>query len=494
MGADLGNEELGALLPLRGTASPWTEPIAQSWPVIGEWNPRLEDEYMQFVEHLGQAVAQHRCHRLDACLRDRDANLLFDPLTDPRLSLDVDCGDLPYVLRGYFSFKRRLPFGFVCDVQGTGKDIRYMADIIPARFCSWQKYKSPHAVLQKMSGSVHTGMYRMAPEIETADFYPVTINRDAVRPGTVYYDPNGHVLTVAEVAADGSVHMIDGHPDGSLTWTRFGQSLALGGHRQGGGFKNFRPLRLVDKELVRTPNRELPWFDGTSQWDRTLWGASAQDGTYYTWVRKSLAVGQLTPDPVADFRDQLQALCRDLSDRVDSVQQAVEAGLPVQSQPHELPWNIYGTSGDWEMYASPSRDARLKAAFRELYETAAALSPESPLRATLRAVWTQQSAQPSCRIVYHNSARKPVELTLDDVIERLFRLSFDAYHCPELRWGALPGSQEAASCPADATKQNSYAKEQRLRNRIDRDYGAPTPLTDGPEDSPDFDVRRLLPP
>ena len=44
----------------------------------------------------------------------------------------------------------------------------------------------------------------------------------------IYYDPNGHVLTVADLAADGTVHLIDGHPDGSLTWKRFGQAFALG--------------------------------------------------------------------------------------------------------------------------------------------------------------------------------------------------------------------------------------------------------------------------
>ena len=78
---------------------------------------------------------------------------------------------------------------------------------------------------------------------------------------------------------------------------------------QGGGFKNFRPLRLVNQELVRAPNRELPLFDGTSQWDRTLWASGDKPGTYYTWVRRLLATDGLIPDPVVDFRDQLVALC-----------------------------------------------------------------------------------------------------------------------------------------------------------------------------------------
>ena len=35
-----------------------------------------------------------------------------------------------------------------------------------------------------------------------------------------------------------------------------------------------------------------------------------------------------------------------------------------------LPRNIYGTNGDWETYSTPSRDARLKTAFKESRDNA----------------------------------------------------------------------------------------------------------------------------
>jgi len=472
--------------------SPWNTPIARSWPAEKAWDPQLENEYSQFVSRLGQAVAQRRCRRLDACLRDADANLLFDPMIDSNISLNVDCGDLPYVLRGYFSFKRRLPFGFVCQVRGTGVDIRYMSGVTPARFCSWRQYKSPRALLRTMTGQVHSGMYRMAPEVETSDFYPVIMDRRAVRPGTVYYDPNGHVLTVGEVRPDGTVYLLDGHPDGSLTWKRFGQAFAQGGRSLGGGFKNFRPLRLVGEALVRAPNRELSFFDGQSQWDRSLWSVSGTPGDYHAWVRRSLTVPAEQPDPVADFRDAIRAVCRDVSDRLEAVETAVEAGIPSHPHPADLPWNIYGSEGDWEAYATPSRDARLKAAFRELNQAAAAVPDGSSLLSGLQQAWLEESARPECRFNYLNSALKPTALTLDDVLDRLFLMSFDPYHCPELRWGAPADSAEAATCPDEAVKRDFYEKEQRLRNRIDREYGAATPLSVGPAEPPDVDVRRRL--
>lgn len=474
-----------------GAASEWKAPLSQSWPAQRVWNDRMEEEYSEFVARLGQAVMQRRCHRFDQCLRDPTTNTLFEAATDPTLQLEVDCGDLPYVLRGYFSFKKHLPFAFVCDVQGVGDHIRYMSDVTPARSCSWQQYKTPHQALRSMSDEVHSGMFRMAAGVEGADFYSAAVNRRAIRPGTVYYDPNGHVLTVAEVRPDGSIFLIDGHPDGSLTWKRFGAAFALGGPSQGGGFKNFRPLRLVGSQIQRVGNQELPLFDGESQWNRSLWAKSGTPGTYYTFVRQSLALGT-APDVETEFREELRALCRDVSERIDSVQAAVSAGLSVKAHPGELPSNIYGTTGEWEDYATPSRDARLRAALREIYELVAAVPKDSPHWAGIRTAWREESGRAECRFSYQNSRGRVVALTIDAVLDRIYALSFDPYHCPELRWGATFETPELSSCPVDAKKQEWYEKEQRLRNRIDREYGAPTPLTSGPVVPSPIDFRALL--
>lgn len=471
--------------------SEWRAPLAQSWPAERVWNDKLEEEYAEFVFRLGQAVAQRRCHHLDACLRDPVANVLYEAQTDPDLVLGVDCGDLPYVLRGYFSFKKHLPFGFVCGVDGVGEHVRYMSNVFPTKFCSWQGYKTPRDVLSSMSGAVHSGMYRMAPEVETSDFYPVALSRRAVRPGTVYYDPNGHVLTVADVQKDGSVYLMDGHPDGSLTWKRFGAAFALGGRGQGGGFKNFRTVRLEGKELRRARNEELALFDGQTQWDRSLWPLVGGQGNYHALVKQRLALST-TPDVETDFRESLRALCRDVQERVDSVQEAVRAGLSGKPHPGELPPNIYGALGDWELYATPSRDARLRAAVREIHDLVAAVPKDSPQVAQLLRIWKQEHGKPECQFSYLNSQGRAVPLGIGEVLRRIYALSFDPYHCPELRWGARPDSEEGRSCPGDAVKLSFYEKEQRLRQRIDREYGAPTPLSSGPELAPPIDFRPLL--
>ncbi len=472
--------------------SPLDRPTDAAWPAVNQWDARLEAEYAEFVARLGDAVEARRCHRLAACLRDPTANLTYEPAVDATLDLHLDCADLPYVLRAYFSFKRRLPFGFVAGTRGEGRDPRYAVGIAPTSYRTWRDYPTPRALLRGVVGQVHSGMYRMAPGVEGSDFYPLRVEPGVVRPGAIYYDPNGHVLVVARVRPDGAVYLIDGHPDGSLTWKRFSAAFAIGTARLGGGFKAFRPLRLVGAEVTRATNAELSDFDGVGQYARRDDPGAPDGGGYHAWVRTALAQTGVAVDPFVEFREQLEAICGDIGDRVAAVEAAVAVGLAAGPHPDALPDNIYGTEGDWEVYSTPSRDARLKAAVRQLRAFADGVATSAIGTLVLRALWWQAGASAACQSSYRDSSGRPVALGLDAVVDRLFALSFDPYHCPELRWGAPPGSSELASCPDDDRKRSWYDAERRLRYRIDRAYGVPTTLDDGPDQPPDVDPRRAF--
>ncbi|MDB4931570.1 MAG: hypothetical protein JWM10_4054 [Myxococcaceae bacterium] len=477
-------------------------PLREAWPAVNEWNAAMESEYAAFIARLGAAIAERRCRRLDRCLRDPAANTLFDAASDRSLALTVDCADLPYILRAYFAFKRRLPFGYVSHVAGQGADPRYMLRVRPNRWRAWTDFRTPRAVMSAMVDDVHSGMYRVAPEVPGGDLYPPRIDREGVRPGAAYYDPNGHVLVVIEVRPDGSVYLIDGHPDGSLTYKRFGEAFAIGTRSLGGGFQAFRPLRWDGAHLTRLANPEIATFDGDSQWNPPCWqppptadGGAAQQMvrvTYHQWVRQRLAAPDAVVDPVRDLREEVASLCRDVADRAEAVDAAIAAGVHRQPHPAALPWNIYGTTGDWETWSTPSRDARLKAAVREIHDEVAARVGEVGLGERLRAAWREEVARPGCVTRYVNSAGATVTLSLETVLDRLFALSFDPYQCVELRWGAPAGSAELATCADDATRRGWYRAEQRLRNQIDRNYGVATPLTAGPEAAPEVDPRRPL--
>lgn len=488
------DEESGTLLP--GSADGWSQ---GAWNVEHDWSDEEEALFTQFIEELGRSRAAGECWALHRCLANPEANILWDE-RDEELWLFADCADLPMVLRAYFAFKRRLPFSFVSAISGdrytSGNDVR--------RRLNHTNYDNFADLANGISQQVHSGFYRLAPEIEGSDHYPVAVNRATVRPGTIYYDPSGHVLLVYAVEDDGTVLMIDGHPDNSLTVTPFSESLARGGRSQGGGFRGWRPTRLDESgHFVHHANAECPGFS-----DEQYAGSFDVDGRsvgYHEWVRNQLALAGVRRDPVEEFEDRLGAICDDIQARVDAVDRAIDAGIAAQDHPSELPYNIYGTVGDWETYSTPGRDARLKAGFRALYEfveTSIELadaglsdfdgSSEELVDAFLER-WRSMS-DADCAMVYENSVGDHVVLDLDDVMDRLFLLSFDPYHCPELRWGAAPGlhDDELASCPDDEIKLWWYQAEQRLRNIIDRDPDVHTTIDFGPETSSDINVRNLL--
>jgi hypothetical protein len=63
---------------------------------------------------------------------------------------------------------------------------------------------------------------------------------------------------------------------------------------------------------------------------------------------------------------------------------------------------------------------------------------------------------------------------------RLFDISFDPYHCVELRWG-----DDGSGCPDQAGKRRWYALEARARGEVDRD----THALGNPQD---VDIRGLI--
>ena len=111
---------------------------------------------------------------------------------------------------------------------------------------------------------------RTAPIVETSDFYQAAVDRRAVRPGTMFYDPNGHVVVLYEILADGAALFFDGHPDGSLTHGTLSEKNVRGGLSQGGGLKNFRPVRLQDGGVVQQRNVELSDYGGAAQFERSF--------------------------------------------------------------------------------------------------------------------------------------------------------------------------------------------------------------------------------
>ena len=204
------------------------------------------------------------------------------------------------------------------------------------------------------------------------------------------YDPNGHLAIVWKLEADGRIRYIDAHPDNSLTRGFYDRRFVRASPGMGAGFKNWRPLRLVDARLVgdgtlvgghmvlarndEIPDFALTQFFGTGRgeddWRHAAFALNGQEMDHYDYVRAALSGGRLRFDPVREVADMVASNCADLGYRADAVTLSLAAGLQNQPEPGRLPPNIYGTDGDWETYSTPSRDARLKTAFKELRDAA----------------------------------------------------------------------------------------------------------------------------
>jgi hypothetical protein len=498
------------------------------------WSGRDEAGYQDFVWRIGESS----CKTMHDCLTSAASNPLYQATNPEGAVFYADCADLPYMLRGYYAWKNGLPFSYSTEVKPLGRtnDIRYTArgnrviarrDIVGAPVAA--------LALAKMVETISSAHYRYPPKTKGSilpDHYPVKITRGSIKPGTIIYDANGHVAVVYKVTPEGRIHYIDTHPDNSVSRSVYGKAFARASPAMGAGFKRWRPQKLVDATkrpdgsyegghiVLEGDDKISDWSDeqiyGTEPNPRKAWRAAkftlqGQALGFHEFVRKRLAGVGFKYDPILETRAMVRSLCNDLKYRVDAVNLATRASIHLRPQPERLPSNIYGTDGDWEFYSTPSRDARLKTAFKELYdEVVRFLNLEAQggkdlaysgqdLRRDLRHVYSTEAQ--ACTITYQRSDGSNQTLSFEEIIRRLFRLSFDPYHCVERRWGA-DHAEELAPCPDGRRKQLWYAAEQRLRNQLDRTYDVVMGFSlndlerrgpgSGVNAPPDVDVRSVL--
>jgi hypothetical protein len=461
------------------------------------WTPADERGYGEFIAAIGESG----CRTVNACLRS-SANPFraSDPVD---VTFRSDCADLPYVLRFYYAWKRGLPFSYVSDVSPRARspDIRYSRegnqveahrDVLTG--------DDALAVLERLRDEISSATYRIHPMLDGDDLYSPAIAPSAIRPGTVIYDPNGHLAVIWKIESNGRIHYIDAHPDNSLTRGTYDLRFVRASPGMGAGFKNWRPSRLAQARragdgallggrVLLAANSQikdfaLTQFFGTGpqpqdrDWRGGVFALNGQAMDYYDYVRARLGGGRLRFDPLREVADMVVSNCADLGYRADAVAVSLAAEIQNQQQPERLPPNIYGTEGDWETWSTPSRDARLKTAFKEVRDSAQRFlelwhtrDPRlvyagSDLAGDMRRVYDRAAA--SCSIGYVRSDGAKIALGYEEARRRLFRMSFDPYHCVERRWGAA--GSELASCRDGALKRRWYDAEQKLRNQIDRTY------------------------
>ncbi len=156
------------------------------------------------------------------------------------------------MLRFYYAWKHGLPFAYVSQVEPRGhtRDIRYTArgNAVAERVTVAGGDASGYAVIETLRDAVSSATFRIHPELEAPleqDFYSPAVAPGSIRPGTVIYDPNGHLATVYRVDPDGRIHYLDAHPDNAMTRGFYDLRFVRASPGMGAGFKNWRPVTLA---------------------------------------------------------------------------------------------------------------------------------------------------------------------------------------------------------------------------------------------------------
>lgn len=459
------------------------------WPVTRSWDAGEEALYSAWVRALfhaprGAELAQAALHELTS---DPARNVLHDhlgmgedaPPGAAGLYLKPDCADTPYFLRAYFAWKRGLPFGFRVCSRGTGGRAPSCGPVrgvlgkpadppdgrLPGELGTVQRF-----FRRTLAWGVHTGNGRTAFADEQTDFYPLTLARRSLRPGTIYADPYGHIFVVAELVAarggqPGILYAIDGQPDGSITRKRFWEGNFLWNPDPslgGSGFKGFRPHLVVgsgdERTLRAATDAELRTLSGYGDLGHEQ--AKLDAAGFYDHMD-----GLITPgvrDPLVAQEEAIKALHESAKVRVTSVDNG-EAHFAKGGGEVAMPegFSIFETTGAWENFATPARDLRLLIAIDvvtgfpgKVARNPAAFGVEAnqggldAVRERLEAARETLLADPGLAFTYTRSNGSRWTLTLAELVARapMLEAAYNPNDCPEARWAAPEGSEERSTC------------------------------------------------
>jgi hypothetical protein len=464
------------------------------WPLHASWNRASENLFSAWIEKLFDAPlnTEPSWPALYNVLRDKSRNVLFNSLglgeDEVPMALKPDCTDMVYYLRAYFAFKMGLPFGYTkCSRGGGGKPPKCyqwfsVQNVEAARPSPSKQNTAPNGSAAKPSGlaatfahylpvvgdAVQSGAVRTLANDDNTDFYTVPLTQGALRPGTIYADPYGHVLMlvrrVPQVDGAAGVFLaVDAEPDGSVTRKRFWRGNFLFVHDPSlgsPGFKRFRPIVPSEKGgLRRLTNAEIaknPQYGDFSLEQSKL---SLED--FYDRMDEVMSPAPL--DPMRAMKEAITALEEQIKTRVTAVENGRKfqnSGKGEASMPDGPA--IFETSGPWEDFSTPARDFRLLIAIDVVrgYPDRVARRPGryampkdksvADVKAELQGVLASELA--ARKFSYTRSDGSQWTLSLKDVLDRseALEMSYNPNDCVELRWAAPDKSDEASTCKRHA--------------------------------------------
>jgi len=426
------------------------------WKTRKGWDSSMETLYSAWINALFYEYdEQSSWASLHEVTQNQDHNFLYnylslgedDPAGKNSVLMKPDCADNPFYLRAYFAWKLGLPFGYhVCDRgylgrnPGTGQWVTNESSTSKTN-----PVLAFNAFMRRTADGVHSGTARTALDNESSDYYPVPLERGAIRPGTVYADPYGHTLIIVGIKPQtgkkpGLLLSVDAQPDGTVGIKRFWKGNFLFNTSEvvgEPGFKAFRPIKLNNGMPQLMKNNELTEVAGFIPF--SLQQKKMETAVFYQTMARLINPKPL--DPETELNGLIQALHEQLIVRVTSV---ANGEMYFKSHPGTvipMPSNAAGiflAGGQWENFSTPNRDLRLLIAMDEVLNY--------PKLNELQSVFNRKSSELS--ITYTRSDGSIHKLTVAEILNRrdAFEMAYNPNDGPEIRWGAPENSEERAMC------------------------------------------------
>lgn len=442
---------------------------------------------------------------LDPEFAGEDANPQLDTETIWAMHTVLDCAKLTVALTTYYAYRRGLPWMVTHVRPANGGDLRTTDYNIPAGCASSFEYGSAHEFFVDAIRGLCTGNFRVEPNrrnSEISDTAPVAIQREYLIPGCLFY-LDGHVLVLAHIDKYGEPHFLDSTT--AVTRDIFshnGLNAVTGivapaasktsdsSHDFTGCYRGFRvqrfPIAEVDESgnvsrVRRRTDEEMAEFGySTEQYQKlrelTDQGRIVDGGVlvdnFHEFIRLRLRTAErVTPiDDIRTWANDMAALLQAREERVQEGWRDVCENGPVPFPEDHTFENVFTAGGRWGRYSTAALDANLREEYFDLLNVldhAASWLRVAPddvdlpginrcgiwAPGDLASVLIQQKQRifAETAFQYANSDGQPVTLSLLDIEQRLYDLSFDPNQPPELRWGAAPDSPEAQAAPERGT-------------------------------------------
>lgn len=456
-----------------------------------------------------EGTPEQRRAKIERVLTDPEMNLLLDPdfageganpQLPPELMFEMhrrlDCGKLTVALSSYYAYRRALPWMISIVRSCDGSDLRSAPYNIPVGELNSFTAPSLEAFFVPAIQYFCTGNYRVSPygpNAEQSDTVPVAIDPEHLIPGAMHY-LDGHVLILADIDRHGELRFLDATTATSrdiYTFNGLNAVMGIPPRRSGEagkeyaaclqGLKIFRyPIAETDEtgkviRVRRRTNEEMKAFGfSTEQYDKieemvTQQRIQEEDLALESFheliqwrMRTSDRVHPI--EFINGYADQLVELFTMREQFVQEAWADVQQNGPIPFPENSRDENVFTANGRWGQWSSAGLDVDIRNRYYYLAEwidNAIRWFNRKPDFVNLegleyyylgdrgnlaRAIVAEKERIFGRRsFTYTNSIGEPVRLTLQDLESRLYDLSFDPNHPPELRWGARPGSPEARS-------------------------------------------------